>query len=201
MIASGRMGRVLLREVPQMSFLILAVLVAGVTAATVWLAETRAERENDPDSPFWYAFTGLCVLAPMILVPALDSRFSSAVLVVAAALSAIATHLFLRRQRSLALANVHRSHLEAGLAHAAEQHQELMDHWACYLLDPDVAVKFPAMTNIQLPETAALIHTMAATVQPADIHALTDDAVASYQRSVADLALALATAETAAAVT
>ncbi len=182
-----------------MGFLILAVLVAAVTAATVWLAETRAERENDPDSSFWYVFTGLCVLAPMILVPALDSRPSSAVLVVVAALSAIAMHAVLCRQRSMALVLAHRRHLEAGLAAAAEQHQGLMDHWACYLLDPDVAGKFPAMTNIHRPETAALIRTMAATVQSADVRCLTDDAVASYQRSVTDLALALATAERAAA--
>lgn len=184
-----------------MGTLILAVMVVVVTAATVLLAETRAERENDPDSKFWYAFTGLCVLAPMILAPAMDNRPSSMILLAVAALSAIAMHLLLRRQRAVALATAHRKHLEAGLAAATEQHQGLMDHWACYLLDPDVAGTFPAMTNIELPETAALIRTMAATVQPADVHALTDDAVATYQRSVARLALALATAEKAAATT
>lgn len=184
-----------------MSFLILAMLVAVTAAATVWLARTRAERDNDPDSTFWYTFTGLCMLAPMILIPALASNLSSIVLLVLAASAAIAMHLILRRQRALALLAAHRAQRQAGLATAAEQHQGLIDHWACYLLDPDTASKFPAMTNIHLPETAALVRTMAATEQLTPATPLTDDAVASYQRSVTELALALATAEKAAANT
>lgn len=184
-----------------MSFLILAVLVTLTAAATVWLATTRAERDNDPDSTFWYTFTGLCMLAPMILIPALASNLSSIVLLVLAATSAIAMHLFLRRRRALALTAAHRGQLQAVLASAVEQHQGIIDLWACYLLDPDTAGRYPAMTNIHQPETAALVRAMSASERLTPADPLTDDAVASYQRSVTQLALAWVTAEKAAANT
>ena len=65
-----------------MFFLVLAVLVIGTAAATVWLVLARAPREKDPDSTFWYAFAGLCVLVPMILIPALTNNLSSVALFV-----------------------------------------------------------------------------------------------------------------------
>lgn len=182
-----------------MVFLVLAVLVATTAAATVWLAGTRPALENDADSAFWYTFVGLCALAPMIFIPALSSNPTSLALLVLAGASAVATHRILRRHQAAVHAAAVVAALQTTLAVAAATHQSLLDRWACYLLDPEPAAQFPAMTSLQSPETATLIRAMAAAAQLAPSAVLTDDGVATYQRAVTSLAQALATAEEAAA--
>ena len=182
-----------------MTLLILAVMAVVTTAGTVWLAETRPARENDPDSAFWYTFTGLCVLAPIVLAPALTSNAASLVLLFLAGATAVATHLALRHRRALAAEESRQGLLQAALAAAATEHQAALDRWACYVLDPETASRLPAMTNINRPETAALVRLLAATEQLSPAAPLTDDGVASYQQSVTELGHALATAEDAAA--
>lgn len=184
-----------------MMFLVLAVLVAMTAAATVWLAGTRPALENDADSAFWYTFVGLCALAPMIFIPALSSNAASLALLVLAGASSIAAHLALRRHQAAARAAAVLAALQTTLTATAATHQTLLDRWACYLLDPEPAAQFPAMTSLHSPETATLIRAMAAAAQLAPSAALTDDDVASYQQAVTSLAQALETAEEAAANT
>lgn len=182
-----------------MMFLVLAVLVAMTAAATVWLAGTRPALENDADSAFWYTFVGLCVLAPMIFIPALSNNAASLTLLLLGAASAIATHAALRRHQAAVRAATALAALQAALTTTTATHQTLMDRWACYLLDPEPAAQFPAMTSLQSPETATLIRAMAAAAQLAPSAALTYDGVAAYQQAVASLGEALETAEEAAA--
>ncbi|MBP2414671.1 hypothetical protein JOF48_003470 [Arthrobacter stackebrandtii] len=182
-----------------MTFLILAALATGTAAATVWLAETRPARENDPDSAFWYAFAGLCVLAPIILAPAFTSNAASLTLLFLSGVAAIATHLALRRRRGMAAEAARQGLLQAALTAAATQHQATLDHWACYVLDPETASRLPAMTNINRPETASLVRLLTATEELSPAPPLTHDGVAAYQHSVTELGRALATAEDAAA--
>ncbi len=182
-----------------MTLLILAVLAAFTAAGTVWLAETRPARENDPDSAFWYTFTGLCVLAPTVLVPAFESSAASLVLLVLSGATAVATHFAVRHRRALAAEASRQGLLQAALTAAATEHQAALDRWACYVLDPETASRLPAMTNIRRPETAALVRLLAATEQLSPTPPLTHDGVASYQQSVTELGQALATAEDAAA--
>lgn len=211
-----------------MVYFVLAVLVMVTAAATVWLVRTRAQQENDPDSGFWYAFGGLCVLLPMILIPALTNNLFSICLFALAAASAVATHTTLRRHQALAAAAMHRGRLSLALAAAAARHDALIAQWSRYELDPGAAIDFPTMTDVRIPETSALIRAVAAAarLRPADlvIHDLgaagtvsrnlgtqvlgaaitdtkvqdTDDDVANYQRAVTALDTALAAAEHAA---
>lgn len=182
-----------------MMFLVLAVLVALTAAATVWLAGTRPALENDGDSAFWYTFVGLCALAPMIFIPAISSNAASLTLLALAGVAAIATHLVLRRRQAAARAAAAFAVLQTTLAAAVATHQALLDRWACYLLDPEPAARYPAMTSLHSPETATLIRAMATAAQLAPSTALRYDDVASYQQAVTSLAQALETAEEAAA--
>lgn len=182
-----------------MTFLVLAVIVTLTAATTVWLARTRAVLEKDPDSTFWYTFAGLCVLAPAILIPALASNLVSLILLFLAGSSAVATHLFLRRRQAVSVAAADLATLQCALDAASGVHQSVLDSWACYLLDPEAAAHSPAMTNIQVPQTAALIRAMSSAERLKPQGALTPDGVASYQQAVASLVQALATAEGASA--
>lgn len=179
-------------------FLILAVLVVAVSAATVWLCATRPHRENDPDAAFWYAFTGLCVLLPMILIPATASKASSLGLLAVAATSALATHHVARRRRLVAEAEHSRTVAADAIAAVAETHRALLARWSRYELDPAAAIDYPAMTDVRVPETRSLIRavTAAAMRQRAAVQgSAQDDGVAGYRHSVAELAEALETAE------
>ena len=181
-----------------MFFLVLAVLVIGTAAATVWLVLARAPREKDPDSTFWYAFAGLCVLVPMILIPALTNNLSSVALFALAAAATLGTHRLLRHRQTLLVAAGIRGQLDAALAATAVQHQALITQWSRYELDPGAAIDFPAMTDIRVPETSALIKAVTAAARLKPVDSQWDDGVSNYQLAVAHLAQALATAELAA---
>lgn len=187
-----------------MVFLVLAVLVAAVSAATVWLAATRPRRENDPDAAFWYAFTGLCVLLPLVLVPATANKAESVGLLAVAAAAALASHHLTRRNRILAEAEQGRTVAAGALAAVTGAHSTLLARWSRYELDPAASIDFPAMTDVRVPETQALIRAVtaaAATQRDAMQGGGPDDGVAEYRRSVAELAAALETAERAAGST
>lgn len=189
-----------------MMFLVLAVLVVVTTVATVGLAGSRTHRNDDPDATFWYAFTGLCVLAPMILIPAMTSRALSCALLLLAAATAILTHVVCRRQADIAASNGRRAAQAAAVAKIAHRHQNLISQWSRYELDPGAAIDFPTMSDVSVPETSALIRAMNAaswlqsraleTLDPTtERPSVMDDGVANYQRAVSELEAALETAE------
>lgn len=169
-----------------MVYFVLAVLVTVTAAATVWLVRTRAQRENDPDSSFWYAFGGLSVLLPMILIPALTNNLFSICLFALAAASAAATHTTLRRHQFLAAAAVHRGRLSSALTAAAAHHDALIAQWSRYELDPGAAIDFPTMTDVRIPETSALVRAVAAAarLRPADLVIQGLDTVGTVSRNL-----------------
>lgn len=195
-----------------MMIVVLVVLVTITTAVTVALAGSRSRRQNDPDSTFWYAFTGMSVVAPMILIPAMSNRMLSCVLLLLSAGTAVATHLWCQRHGDLVAAAGHQSELAAAFAQISHRHQALITQWSRYEIDPGAAIDFPTMSDVSVPETSALIKAVTAAnrLQPlpnanpardtARLHSslMTDDGVATYQRAVAELEVALETAEAAA---
>lgn len=196
----------------EMMFLVLAVLVTVTTVATVALAGSRSHRKNDPDATFWYVFTGMCVVAPMILIPAMSNRVLSCALLLLAAGTAVATQLWCRRHADLLAATGHQAELAAAFTQISHRHQALITQWSRYELDPGAAIDFPTMSDVRVPETSALIRAVTAANQlqpvtdarivPDTVHSafslMTDDGVATYQRAVAELEVALETAEAAA---
>lgn len=187
-----------------MIFLVLAPLVALTAAVTVWLVRTRAAQEHDPDATFWYAFAGLCVAAPLILIPALASRLTSLGLLALAVATSFATHKVVARCQLAAAAGHRRQQLGIALNQACREHDALMTRWGRYELDPGAAIDFPAMCDVRVPETSALAKAARAAAALRNSLCLNaagvplDDGVAEYQRAVTMLAEALETAENAA---
>lgn len=187
-----------------MVFLVLAGLVCLTAAATVWLIRTRAEQEKDPDGTFWYAFAGLCIVGPLILIPALASNLMSLALLAMALAATVLTHMFLMRRQAAAAATERRGQLTMTLSAATHQHDALITRWGRYELDPAAAIDFPTMSDVRVPETSALAKAFRAAagirngLEPPMQDFPTDDGVAEYQHAVTLLAEALATAEQAA---
>jgi hypothetical protein len=141
-----------------------SVLVISV-AATVFqvrrrvLAGTGPEPERS-DQLFWDLFLGAAVALPALLIPALTSAWAGLFLAGAAVASAVAAYrgsprmvawLSLRRQR--------REYLPLHTAAQAE-HSVLLERWRRYELDPAYCIDYPAMTDVRLPQTAAVIKAM-----------------------------------------
>ncbi|MDJ0315639.1 hypothetical protein [Arthrobacter antibioticus] len=154
-----------------MVVIVLLLLVTVTAAGTVWLIHTRTQPENDPDSTFWYAFTGLCVLLPMIIIPALTSNLTSILLLVFAMAAAITTHKILQRQQATANQEKRRTQLSVALLAITAQHDVLIAQWSRYELDPGAAIEFPSMSDVRVPETSALIRAVAAAarLRPSDL--------------------------------
>ncbi len=187
----------------KMALVFLAALVMLTSAATVWLALTRPGRESDPDAAFWYAFTGLCVLAPMVLAPAMTSKASSVLLLVLAAVCALVTHHACQRRRIRTLAHVASVQSLETLAAIGRTHEILRRRWIQYELDPAANIDFPAMRDVRVPETSALIRAVQTAAQleqtlQAAVAVPLDDGVNEYRCAVARLAQALEAAERAA---
>ncbi|MDQ0730154.1 hypothetical protein [Arthrobacter sp. B1I2] len=77
---------------------------------------------------------------------------------------------------------------------ALMQHDELMRRWQRYELDPACSIDYPALTDVRLPETSALIKAMRTADQ------LRTATHKGYPDAVGSLAASLAAAERAAGI-
>lgn len=141
-----------------------SVLVVSV-AATVFqvrrrsLAEARREPERS-DQLFWDLFLGSAVALPALLIPTLSSPVAGLFLAGAAVASGIAAYGGSPRIAArLAARRQSREYLPLYTAAQAE-HSMLLERWRRYELDPAYCIDFPAMTDVRLPHTAAVIKAM-----------------------------------------
>ncbi|WP_427017601.1 hypothetical protein ACQCSX_03005 [Pseudarthrobacter sp. P1] len=125
-------------------------LAIAISALTTWAVGTSWLHKRDPDSSFWYGFAGLCLLAPALLIPTVQRPPDGVLLIALSAAAAGATAAALHR-RELRLA-----HLEL-----AARHDAMVARWARYELDPGRQIDFPAMVDVRVPETAAMIRALA----------------------------------------
>lgn len=188
-----------------MIFLILAVLVICTSAATVWTAGIRSHEDQDPDATFWYVFTGVCalgpmILGPMILIPAATNKTISLILLALAAVSAVAARRYLHHRRTVATVRQQRASTAADMEELTRLHQVLLRRWSRYELDPAATIDFPAMSDVRVPETSALIRAVSAAARLRPQTEM-DDGVTEYRCAVTELAVALETAERAAHAT
>ena len=174
------------------------VLVASV-AATVFVVRRRAlaPKDGEPertDQLFWDLFLGACVALPALLIPALFSPWAGLVLATAAGASGVAAYR--GTPRLLARHAARREHRREIAAHqvALTRHDELMARWRRYELDPACSIDYPALTDVRLPETSALIKAM----RRAD--ELRTVPHRGYPDAVGSLAVTLAAAERAAGI-
>lgn len=174
------------------------VLVASV-AATVFVVRRRSlapvsGAPEAPDQLFWDLFLGSCVALPALLIPALVSPWAGLVLAGAAAASGIAAYR--GSPRFLAWRTARREHRQQLSAHQAArmQHDELMLRWQRYELDPGCSIDYPALTDVRLPETSALIKAMRTADQ------MRTATHKGYPDAVGSLAASLTAAERAAGI-
>jgi hypothetical protein len=161
----------------------------------VTLAGPPAHRDRDlvkePDAVFWNIFAGLVVVVPAVVIPALASPavgLLMLILGVGAALAAFSVGRKLEQKRQSRPEN------RPGFAEAAARHDALLARWQRYELDPAKGIDFPGMSDVNVPQTAALVRALQE-AQRCRMAAGTD-----YPRAVEQLDVAMAEAEAAAGV-
>jgi len=172
------------------------VLVASV-AGTVYVVRRRALAPSDTgtersDQLFWDLFLGAAVAVPALLIPTLAWPWAGLILGAAGVAAAVAAYRY--SPRLLAWRSGRRdSRLQISAHQAATvQHDELMARWRRYELDPACSIDYPALTDVRLPETSALIKAMRTAEQ------LRAQPHRDYPAAVTGLASSLAAAERAA---
>ncbi|MEW1821041.1 hypothetical protein AB0323_09655 [Arthrobacter sp. NPDC080031] len=142
---------------------------------------------KEPDAIFWNIFAGLVVVVPAVVIPALASPAVGLLMLflgITAAVAAFAVGRNLEQRRQD----------RSGFTEAADRHDAILARWQRYELDPAKGIDFPAMSDVNVPQTAALVRAL----QEAQRCRLT--AGADYARAVRQLEVAMAQAEAAAGV-
>lgn len=182
------------------------VLVASV-AATVFVVRRRTLLAPDAggqrsDQLFWDLFLGSCVALPALLIPTLISPWTGLFLAGAAVAAGIGAYR--GTPRYLSKRSRRRDDLARESAHLAAraQHDELMAKWSRYELDPACSIEYPALTDVRLPETSALIKAMRAAEQLRNNPGRSSASGTGneYPDAVTSLAASLANAERAAGI-
>ncbi|WP_309233228.1 hypothetical protein [Pseudarthrobacter sp. AB1] len=173
-----------------------AVLVCAV-AATVLAVRRHSTPDpavHAPDPVFWDVFMGSAVAIPAILIPTLASPWSGALLAVLGTGAGVAAYR--GSPQILAWQERRRQQRQDGPVHTAAQaeHDALLARWSRYELDPACCIDYPAMTDVRLPETSALIRAMREAEQ------LRTVPHQGYAPAVVRFGLALAAAERAAGI-
>lgn len=140
---------------------ILGALAVITGALTIWFVKTRPATQQDPDSTFWYAFTGVCTVVPLLLGVGLINRwFGMATLAMVAAAVLATTRLSTNALRRR-LAGEQASLFFAEHSALAIRHAAVLKAWSRYELDPAAAIAHPDMNDVDAPETAKLVRALA----------------------------------------
>lgn len=153
--------------------------------------DTRSENSSgrsEPDALFWNVFTGLVVIVPAVLIPAVQSPVVGLLLV---SLGGAVALLTLSSSRRLDLRQNRKPQNRPGYVLAAERHNVVLQKWSRYELDPANAIEFPGMSDVRVPETAQFFRAL----KEAQRCRLSPDT--DYPAAVEQLEKAFAAAETA----
>ena len=173
-----------------------AVLVCAVAATVLAVRHhsTPAPGASAPDTVFWDVFMGSAVAIPAILIPTLAAPWSGAVLTVLGVGAGMAAYRSSPRITAWH-SRLRQLRLDQPVYTAAQaEHDTLLARWRHYELDPASCIDYPAMTDVRLPETSALIKAMREAEQ------LRAGRHQGYAPAVARFAVALTAAEQAAGI-
>ena len=151
------------------------------------LGHRDRELVKEPDAIFWNIFAGLVVIVPAVVIPALASPAVGLLMLFLGISAAVAAFTVGRKLEQ-------RRQDRNGFAEAAARHDALLARWQRYELDPAKGIDFPGMSDVNVPQTAALVRAL----QEAQRCRLT--AGTDYARAVDQLDGAMAEAEAAAGV-
>lgn len=173
-----------------------AVLVFTVAATVV---AVRHHLAPDPagraaDTVFWDVFMGSAVVLPALLIPTLASPWAGAFLAALAAAAGVAAYRGAPSIMAWQSARRQRRQDRPLDAAAQAEHDALLARWRRYELDPALCIDYPAMTDVRLPPTAALVRAMREAEQ---LRTLRHQ---GYGSAVVRLGLALSAAERAAGI-
>ncbi|MFH5879262.1 hypothetical protein [Arthrobacter sp. NA-172] len=146
---------------------------------------------KEPDAIFWNVFAGLVVIVPAVVIPALASPAVGLLMLflgTGAAFAAFAGGRKLEQKRQNQPEN------RPGYAEASARHDALLARWQRYELDPAKGIDYPGMSDVSVPQTAALVRALQE-AQRCRITTGTD-----YPRAIQQLITAMAEAEAAAGV-
>jgi hypothetical protein len=166
----------------------------AVTVLAVRHHSTPAPDPRAPDTVFWDVFMGSAVALPAILIPTLAAPWTGAVLTALGAGAGVAAYR--TSPRVMAWHARRRQQKENAPVYTAAQaeHETLLARWRRYELDPASCIDYPAMTDVRLPETSALIKAMREAEQ------LRAERHQGYAPAVERFARALSAAERAAGI-
>jgi len=177
---------------PAMMLLWGAALVLATAATTYALHRKLIHGHGpEPDGIFWDLFGGSVVILPAILVPSVQWAPAGLILVLVGLATVGGTLASIRKVERILAAEPRR---RAGFLLDTVRHQNLIQQWQRYELDPAQTIDFPAMTDVRTAETAALTRAMRE-AEYCKVTAGTD-----YRAAVERLAEALKAAERAAGV-
>ncbi|MBG6179048.1 hypothetical protein [Arthrobacter sp. CAN_A1] len=186
------------------SFLIqatIAVVVVGLlTAATAMALASSLKRNDDVDSLFWYGFSGflavvLAVIGAAATIPGSGGMVTGGALVC----TGLAAGWLWRGERERRVRLEDEATRREGEKVRA-RHEQVLQQWVTYELDPAAAIDFPAMTDLSRSDTSRLIRSMRAAALLRVRFDDGDAAASDYESAVERLEADLEAAETAAGV-
>lgn len=119
--------------------------------------ENSQAGRSEPDALFWNTFTGLVVIVPALLIPAVLSPVVGLLLL---SLGVAAALLTLTGSRRLDLRQRSKPENRPGYASAAARHDAVLRRWSRYELDAGKAIEFPGMSDVRVPQTAEFFRAM-----------------------------------------
>jgi hypothetical protein len=176
--------------------LLWAALLVAAVAGTVFAVRrhTLLQADGTSDPMFWDLFMGSVVAVPAVLIPALESPLSGLLLSIVGGAAGIASYRYSPRIMAWQQLRTQRRQEQPVHQAAEAQHEALLARWRRYELDPALCIDYPAITDVRMPETSALIRAMRDAEQ---LRAVRHE---GYPPAVARLVHALAAAEKAAGI-
>jgi hypothetical protein len=170
---------------------------ACAVAATVFAVRRHSVPEpagRASDTLFWDVFMGSAVAVPAILIPTLATPWAGVALAAVGGAAGVAAYRSHPRIMAWQSARRQRRQEQPLYTAAQAEHTTLLARWSRYELDPAYCIDYPGMTDVRLPETAAVIRAMREAEQ------LRTVPQQGYATAVARLRLALTEAEKAAGI-
>jgi hypothetical protein len=166
-------------------------VLAAVVFLTSYAVERGLRRRPDPDTAFWYCFSGLCCALAVVLAAVV--AFPSAVplwLLLAAGCAAPAVW---RISRSAAAAIRYQDSRD--WHEAAARHDALRARWLAYELDPALAIDYPDMSDVSRPATAAMLRALKRADALRSLGPANDGGATAYPAAVVEAEVRMAEAQ------
>jgi hypothetical protein len=124
---------------------VVIVVAAAMTTLTVIKAIGPAAG-SEPDAAFWNSFTGLIVIVPALVIPALSSPVAGLLLLALAVGTAGAV---LKGHRRIERLRWQSPSGRPDFAAISEHHDRLLARWRDYELDPAARIDYPGMADVR----------------------------------------------------